>query len=111
MRMMARNQMSEKVAAAIDRNVKEIAMEAYDIALGHVRNNMAAMDMAVERLCEIETLTGDEFREIVQSCGITIPMENVEAVERQKLGIQEAEERLEKTAAAVSAAFKTLDAK
>lgn len=34
------------------------------------------------RLVETETLTGDEFREIV-SKHCTIPLENVEAVERQ----------------------------
>jgi cell division protease FtsH len=108
MRMMARNQMSEQVASAIDRNVKEIATTCYDRALSLVRDNMAAMDAAVEKLVEVETLTGDEFRAIVEQY-TTIPLENQEAVERQRLGVLEAEKRQQQTAAAVMAAFETLD--
>lgn len=69
---------------------------------------MAAMDAAVTRLCEIETMSGDEFREIVAQY-TTIPLENVEAVERQKLGVLEAEMRKDAEQAALSAAFKTYD--
>ena len=97
-----------QVASAIDRNVKEIATTCYDRALSLVRDNMAAMDAAVEKLVEVETLTGDEFRAIVEQY-TTIPLENQEAVERQRLGVLEAEKRQQQTAAAVMAAFETLD--
>lgn len=65
MRMMARNQMSEKLAEDIDRAVKAISDEAYAVALGHIKNNRAAIDKIVEVLLEKETLTGDEFRAIL----------------------------------------------
>jgi len=108
MRMMARNQMSEKVASAIDRNIKQISDEAYQTALSLIRNNLPAVDAAVERLCETETLTGDEFRTIVAKYS-KIPLENVEAVERQKLGILEAESKKKIAVAAMTAMFHTLD--
>eukprot|EP00669_Euglena_mutabilis_P012522 TRINITY_DN715_c0_g1_i2.p1 TRINITY_DN715_c0_g1~~TRINITY_DN715_c0_g1_i2.p1 ORF type:complete len:516 (+),score=202.97 TRINITY_DN715_c0_g1_i2:205-1752(+) len=108
MRMMARNQMSEKVASAIDRNIKQISDEAYLTALSLIRNNLPAVDAAVERLCETETLTGDEFRTIVAKYS-KIPLENVEAVERQKLGILEAESKKKIAVAAMTAMFHTLD--
>jgi len=42
------------------------------------------MDAAVEVLLEKETMTGDEFREIVAKY-CTIPQENIDAVMRQKM--------------------------
>ncbi|EFJ08056.1 hypothetical protein SELMODRAFT_185567 [Selaginella moellendorffii] len=65
MRMMARNSMSEKLAEDIDRSVKSIADKAYEIALGHVRKNRAAIDKIVEVLLEKETMAGDEFRALL----------------------------------------------
>lgn len=65
MRMMARNQMSEKLAQDIDRAVKRISDEAYNVALNHIRNNRTAIDKIVEVLLEKETLSGDEFRAIL----------------------------------------------
>jgi cell division protease FtsH len=108
MRMMARNQMSEKVASSIDRNVKAISDAAYESALKIVRENLAAMDAAVEKLIEVETMTGAEFREIIsQYC--EIPLENIEAVARQEMGVAEAQARAAATSSALSAAFETLD--
>merc|ERR1719274_116998 len=52
MRMMARNSMSEKLQADIDREVKKIADEAFD--------------EVVEVLEEKETISGDEFRAILE---------------------------------------------
>lgn len=83
MRMMARNSVSESLQARIDASVKSIATEAYEAAIRHVAENREAMDAAVEILLEKETMTGDEFREIVSKFA-TIPQENIEAVERQK---------------------------
>ncbi|XP_018449066.2 ATP-dependent zinc metalloprotease FTSH 8, chloroplastic, partial [Raphanus sativus] len=42
MRMMARNSMSEKLANDIDSAVKALSDKAYEIALGHIRNNREA---------------------------------------------------------------------
>lgn len=65
MRMLARNSMSEKLAADIDRAVKRIVDEAYEVARGHVRRNRAVIDQLVDVLMEKETITGDEFRAIL----------------------------------------------
>lgn len=75
MRMMARNSMSEKLAEDIDAAVKSLSDQAYEVALGHIRNNRAAMDKIVEVLLEKETMTGDEFRAILSEY-IEIPIEN-----------------------------------
>jgi cell division protease FtsH len=75
MRMMARNSMSEKLAEDIDQAVKAISDKAYEIALGHIRNNRAAMDKIVEVLLEKETLSGEEFRAILSEY-TEIPAEN-----------------------------------
>lgn len=67
LRMLARNNMSEKLAEDIDVAVREIIGEAYEIAKNHLRNNRVreAMDKIVEVLLEKETMTGDEFRALL----------------------------------------------
>ncbi|KAK7319253.1 hypothetical protein RJT34_03972 [Clitoria ternatea] len=75
MRMMARNSMSEKLAEDIDAAIKRISDEAYEIALGHIRNNREAIDKIVEVLLEKETLSGDEFRALLSEF-VEIPVEN-----------------------------------
>ncbi|KAK6127499.1 hypothetical protein DH2020_038743 [Rehmannia glutinosa] len=65
MRMLARNQMSEKLAEDIDNSVRQIIDSAYEIAKNHIRNNRECIDKLVEVLMEKETLTGDEFRAIL----------------------------------------------
>lgn len=65
MRMMARNQVSENLQRKIDVAVRQIATEAYETALNHIRASREAMDKAVEILLEKETIAGDEFREIL----------------------------------------------
>ncbi|KAG2605328.1 ATP-dependent zinc metalloprotease FTSH 6, chloroplastic-like [Panicum virgatum] len=65
LRMLARNSMSEKLAADIDRAVKRIIGQAYEVAKEHVRRNRAAIDHLVDVLMEKETLSGDEFRAIL----------------------------------------------
>lgn len=42
MRMMARNSMSENLQQRIDEAVKEIATEAYTVALKHIKDNRCA---------------------------------------------------------------------
>ncbi|GAB4855281.1 ATP-dependent zinc metalloprotease FTSH 6, chloroplastic [Ancistrocladus abbreviatus] len=65
MRMLARNNMSEKLAEDIDASVRKIIDRAYEIAKQHIRNNRAAIDKLVEVLLEKEMISGDEFRAIL----------------------------------------------
>lgn len=65
LRMLARNNMSEKLAADIDASVRNIIGSAYEVAKNHIRNNREAIDKLVEVLLEKETITGDEFRAIL----------------------------------------------
>ena len=76
MRMMARNSMSEKLANDIDVATKRIADEAYEVALKHIRDNREAIDVITEELIEVETMTGERFREILAKY-VTIPEENI----------------------------------
>ncbi|BDA44242.1 ATP-dependent zinc metalloprotease FTSH 2, chloroplastic [Coccomyxa sp. Obi] len=78
MRMMARNGTSESLQRKIDDAVKKIAAEAYETALKHVRENREAIDKIVELLQERETISGDEFREILSQY-TKIPEENLKA--------------------------------
>lgn len=75
MRTMARNSIAEKFAEDIDQTVKTISIKAYEMALGHIRNNRAAVDKIVEVLLEKETLSGEEFRAILSEY-TQIPAEN-----------------------------------
>ncbi|KAK9815094.1 hypothetical protein WJX73_007363 [Symbiochloris irregularis] len=83
MRMMSRNSISESLQRKIDDAVKAIAADAYKVALQHIRDNREAMDKIVERLVEVETMRGDEFREVL-STFTTIPEANV----RNKAALQ-----------------------
>merc|ERR1711990_235643 len=76
MRMMARNSMSEKLQSDIDREVKRIADEAYEVALEQIRENREAIDEVVELIMEKVTISGDEFRAILGKY-TKIPEENM----------------------------------
>lgn len=76
LRMLARNQMSEKLAEDIDESVRHIIERAYEIAKNHIRNNREAIDKLVDVLLEKETLTGDEFRAILSEF-TDIPFVNI----------------------------------
>merc|ERR1712157_494370 len=76
MRIMARNSMSEKLALSIDQAVQKIASEAYEMALEHMRSNRAALDAIVEELLEVETMSGEDFRDRLKKYA-TIPPENL----------------------------------
>lgn len=65
MRMMAKNSTSESLQMKIDEAVKKIADEAYEVALGHIRNNREALDKIVERLIVDETIRGEDFRSML----------------------------------------------
>lgn len=76
LRMLARSQMSEKLAEDIDNSVRQIVGSAYEIAKNHIRNNRDAIDKLVEVVMERETITGEEFRAILSEF-TDIPSENV----------------------------------
>ncbi|KAL3838784.1 hypothetical protein ACJIZ3_023375 [Penstemon smallii] len=76
LRMLARNQMSEKLAEDIDNSVRRIVDNAYEVAKNHIRNNREAIDKLVEVLMEKETLIGEEFRAILLEF-TNIPSDNV----------------------------------
>ncbi|KAG6401103.1 hypothetical protein SASPL_137948 [Salvia splendens] len=76
MRMMARNQMSEKLAEDIDESARRIIGSAYEIAKNHIRDSREGIDRLVEVLMERETLNGDEFRALLSEF-TDIPLENV----------------------------------
>merc|ERR1712224_347329 len=78
MRMMSRNNTSEKLLEQIDDAVKKVSDEAYATALKQISDNREAMDKVVEILCEKETMSGDEFRAILAEYTV-IPEENLEA--------------------------------
>lgn len=59
------NMQSEKLAEDIDKSVKTIVDEAYEIAKMHIKNHCVAIDSLVEILMEKETLNGDEFRALL----------------------------------------------
>jgi cell division protease FtsH len=84
MRMLARNSMSEKLAADIDAAVKRIVDHAYEVAKEHVRRNRAAIDQLVDVLMEKETLSGDEFRAILSE-HVDIGKEQRETAARTEL--------------------------
>ena len=75
MRMMQKNAMSDDLENRIDRAVKDIVDRCYARALKICQDNRVAMDAINEELLEKETLTGDEFKEIL-SRFTTIPPKN-----------------------------------
>ncbi|BAZ41237.1 cell division protein FtsH [Calothrix sp. NIES-4101] len=60
-----RNEYSEEVAIKIDRKVREIANECYEIARNIIRENRNLVDRLVDLLIEQETIEGEQFRQIV----------------------------------------------
>merc|ERR1711924_320199 len=78
MRMMQRNAQSEALQAQIDAAVKKISDDAYQVALAQMRENREAIDEVVELLIERETISGDEFRDILSKY-TKIPEENLKA--------------------------------
>jgi cell division protease FtsH len=61
----SRSEYSEEMATKIDRQVREIAFHCYAEARRIIRENRALTDKLVEALLDIETMDGDEFRQIV----------------------------------------------
>ena len=64
--MMPRSEYSEEMAAKIDHQVRAIANYGYGRARTILRENRTLIDYLVDRLLDIETMDGDEFRQIVK---------------------------------------------
>jgi len=64
--MMPQTEYSEAMAAKIDKQVRGIAQQAYARARRILSDNRELIDYLVDRLLEIETMDGDEFRQIVK---------------------------------------------
>ena len=63
--LMARAEYSEKVAARIDHQVREIIEQSHQIARKTIQDNRVVIDRLVDLLIEKETIDGEEFRQIV----------------------------------------------
>ena len=64
--MMPRSEYSEAMAAKIDHQVRAIANYGYSRAREILRENRTLIDYLVDRLLDIETMEGEEFRQIVK---------------------------------------------
>ncbi|MEL6399649.1 MAG: ATP-dependent zinc metalloprotease FtsH [Cyanobacteria bacterium J06626_4] len=64
--MMPRSEYSEAMAAKIDHQVRAIANYGYSRAREILREHRTLIDYLVDRLLDIETMEGDEFRQIVK---------------------------------------------
>lgn len=63
--LMPRSEYSEAMASKIDQQVRAIANYAYTRARQILRENRPLIDHLVDRLLEVETMEGEEFRQIV----------------------------------------------
>ena len=63
--LMSRSEYSEEVASRIDEQVRQIIEHSHQTARKIMRENREVVDRLVELLIEKETISGDEFRQIV----------------------------------------------
>ena len=70
--LMQRSDVSDSIAKQIDEQVREMVKRCYTETVELVAQHREAMDHLVERLIEIETMDGDEFRTLVSEFA-TIP--------------------------------------
>jgi len=57
----------DKLADRIDKEVCKIINHCENVATKIILDNRVIIDLAVERLLDIETLDGEEFRKLVQN--------------------------------------------
>ena len=70
--LMTRSDVSDAISRQIDEQVRAIVKRCYEETVTLVQANRDLMDRLVERLIEIETMDGDEFRNMVAKA-TTIP--------------------------------------
>ncbi|MEZ2321887.1 MAG: ATP-dependent zinc metalloprotease FtsH [Microcoleus sp.] len=61
----SRSQYSEEIADKIDQQIRKIAFDCYAEARRIISENRPLVDRLVEALLDLETIDGDEFRQIV----------------------------------------------
>ena len=60
-----RSTLSEETARRVDDEVREIVMRGYETARQLLQHYRPAMKAVAEQLLEVESLDGDEFKEIL----------------------------------------------
>ncbi len=63
--LMTRNDISDAISRQIDESVRCMVKTCYTETVDLISKNRAAMDVLVEKLIDIETMDGEEFREIL----------------------------------------------
>lgn len=87
LRMMARNNISEKLAEDIDKLVKAIIDEALEIGKMHIKNHCVAIDSWMDVLMETETLGSDEFRALLPEFTDILESNRKKIVARDLIGV------------------------
>ena len=78
--LMTRSDVSDSIAKQIDEQVRAMVKRCYAETVELVAQHREAMDHLVERLIEIETMDGDEFRALVSEFTSIPEKERTEAV-------------------------------
>ena len=78
--LMTRSDVSDSIAKQIDEQVRDMVKRCYAETVELVAQHREAMDHLVERLIEIETMDGDEFRDLVSEFTAIPEKERTEAV-------------------------------
>ena len=78
--LMTRSDVSDSIAKQIDEQVRDMVKRCYAETVELVAQHREAMDHLVERLIEIETMDGDEFRSLVSEFTAIPEKERTEAV-------------------------------
>ena len=78
--LMTRSDVSDSIARQIDEQVRDMVKRCYEETVELVGQHREAMDHLVERLIEIETMDGDEFRSLVSEFTTIPEKDRTEAV-------------------------------
>lgn len=76
---MAKSEYSEAVATEVDRQIRDLAKHSYEKARQIIRENRVMIDRIVDLLLEIETMDGDQFRQIAAEY-VTLPEKQKKAM-------------------------------
>ncbi len=61
----SQSEYSEEIATQIDHQIRQLAFDAYEKARDLIREHRTLVDLLVELLLEMETIEGEQFRQIV----------------------------------------------
>jgi cell division protease FtsH len=74
---MNKSEYSEEIARKIDRYVRDIVIQSYDVAKQILQDNRLLMERLVDILIESETIDGDAFRKIIADFSEKVVDENL----------------------------------